>query len=313
MLDFDLEKLNQTPEPIQSTIEKPIIEKQNDNIGDFLEIPTAPAPIEDTQAQPEQIDAKPEPTEAEKKDLAGRNAAMYVTLVDLLVSRGCSLLTSADIERYKLSKSEKEEYTKVSAEYFYTINATVSPAAVFLVSTLTIFSSIFSRAWMDFKAKKKKQQDEKKAKERAEAAEAEERNRQQQQEQAAAEAAQQQQQQQQFIRFEPKPEPIQKQKPLYYRDEFQEAKNERSNFEIYSAEDKPENSKTWTDVLIGKYKRSPTNDRWTYEECLKAEDNEPSAIIKMMIGQKRTEGKTWKDINLELRKFLKSLPSFADE
>jgi len=311
MLDFDLEKLNQTPEPIQA----PIIEKQNDNIGDFLEIPTAPAPIEDTQAQTEQINAKPEPTEAEKKDLDGRNAAMYVTLVDLLVSRGCSLLTSADIERYKLSKSEKEEYTKVSAEYFYTINAQVSPAAVFIVSTLTIFSSIFFRAWIDFKTKKKKQQDEKKAKERAEAAEAEERNRQQQQqEQAAAEAAQQQQQhQQQFIRFEPKPEPPQKPKPLYYRDEFHEAKNQRSNFEIYSAEDKPEASKTWTDVLIGKYKRSATNDRWTYEECLKAEDNEPSAIIKMMIGQKRTEGKTWKDINLELRKFLKSLPSFADE
>lgn len=314
MLDFNLEKLNQVPEPV----EVPKIEiKNNDNIGDFLEIPTAPAPISEdtTESQAEQIDAKPEPTEAEKKDLAARNAAMYVTLLDLLVSRGCSLLTSADIERYKLSKSEKEEYTKVSAEYFYTINAQVSPGAVFLVSTLTIFSSIFFRAWVDYKAKKKKQEDEKKAKERAEKAAAEEYERQQQQ-QAAAEAAaqQQQQQQQQFIKFEPKPEPIQeKKKPLYYRDEFQEAKNERSNFEIYSAEDKPENSKTWVDVLIGKYKRSPTNDRWTYEECLKAEDNEPSAIIKMMIEQKRTEGKTWKDINLELRKFLKSLPSFLDE
>jgi hypothetical protein len=311
MQSFDLNKIEevqtQQPQPEQP---------QADKIGDLLAIPEAPAPVMDTEPSPEQKDVKPEPTEAERKDLAARNAAMYVTLVDLLVSRGCSLFTGSEIERYKLSKSEKEEYTKVSAEYFFTINAQVSPAAVFLVSTLTIFSSIFFRAWMDFKTKKKKQQDEKKAKERAEAAEAEERNRQQQQqEQDAAEAAQQQQQQQpqQFIRFEPKPEPPQKQKPLYYRDEFHEAKNQRSNFEIYSAEDKPENSKTWIDVLIGKYKRSATNDRWTYEECLKAEDNEPSAIIKMMIGQKQTEGKTWKDINLELRKFLKSLPSFADE
>jgi hypothetical protein len=304
MQSFDLNKIEevqtQQPQPEQP---------QADKIGDLLAIPEAPAPVMDTEPSAEQKDVKPEPTEAERKDLAARNAAMYVTLVDLLVSRGCSLFTGSEIERYKLSKSEKEEYTKVSAEYFFTINAQVSPAAVFLVSTLTIFSSIFFRAWIDWKTKKKKQEDEKKAKERAAAAEAEERNRQEQQQQAAAEAAKEPQKQ--FLKVEKAPEPERK-KPLYYKEEFTECKNERSNFEIYSENDKPENSKTWNDSLIGKYKRSPTNDRWTYEECLKAQDNEPSAIIKMMIGQKQTEGKTWKDINLELRKFLKSLPSFTD-
>lgn len=307
MQSFDLNKI----EEVQTLEQQPQPPQQKtDNIGDLLAIPEAPAPVMDAEPQPEQTDAKPEPTEAERKDLAARNAAMYVTLVDLLVSRGCSLFTGAEIERYKLSKSEKEEYTKVSAEYFYTINAQVSPGAVFLVSTLTIFSSIFFRAWIDYKAKKKKQEDEKKAKERAAAAEAEERERQQQQQQAAAEAAKEPQQQQ-FLKVEKAPEPERK-KPLYYKEEIPEAKNERSNFEIYSEKDKPENSKTWNDILIGKYKRSPTNDRWTYEECLKAQDNEPSEIIKMMIGQKQTEGKTWKDINLEIRKFLRSLPSMAD-
>jgi hypothetical protein len=304
MQSFDLNKIEevqtQQPQPEQP---------QADKIGDLLAIPEAPAPVMDTEPSQEQTNVKPEPTEAERKDLAARNAAMYVTLVDLLVSRGCSLFTGSEIERYKLSKSEKEEYTKVSAEYFFTINAQVSPAAVFLVSTLTIFSSIFFRAWIDWKTKKKKQEDEKKAKERAAAAEAEERNRQEQQQQAAAEAAKEPQKQ--FLKVEKAPEPERK-KPLYYKEEFTECKNERSNFEIYSENDKPENSKTWNDSLIGKYKRSPTNDRWTYEECLKAQDNEPSAIIKMMIGQKQTEGKTWKDINLELRKFLKSLPSFTE-
>ena len=306
MESFDLNKIEEVPTQ-QPQPEQP----QADKIGDLLAIPEAPAPVMDTEPQQEQTDAKPEPTEAEKKDLAARNASMYVTLVDLLVSRGCSLLTGSEIERYKLSKSEKEEYTKVSAEYFYTINAQVSPAAVFLVSTLTIFSSIFFRAWIDYKAKKKKQDDEKKAKERAAAAEAEERQRQEQQQQQAAAEAAQQPQQQQFLKVEKAPEPERK-KPLYYKEEIEESKNNRSNFEIYSDKDKPENSKTWNDNLIGKYKRSPINDRWTYEECLKAQENEPSPIIKMMIGQKQTEGKTWKDINLEIRKFLRSLPSMAD-
>lgn len=305
MQNFDLNKIDEV-----QTIE-PQPQQQTDNIGDLLAIPEAPAPVMDAEQQPEQTDAKPEPTEAERKDLAARNAAMYVTLVDLLVSRGASLFTGQEIERYKLSKSEKEEYTKVSAEYFFTINAKVSPAAVFLVSTLTIFSSIFFRAWADWKAKKKKIEDERKAKERAAAAEAEERERQQQQQQAAAEAARQQPQQQ-FLKVEKTPEPERK-KPLYYKEEFPEAKNERSNFEIYTQKDKTENSKTWNDALIGKYKRSPTNDRWTYEECLKAQENEPSPIIKMMIDQKQTEGKTWKDINLEIRKFLKGLPTMGDE
>jgi hypothetical protein len=309
MQSFDLNKIEEV-----QTIEHPQAEQtQAEKIGDLLQIPEAPAPVMDTEPQTEQTDAKPEQTEAEKKDLAARNASMYVTLVDLLVSRGCSLFTGSEIERYKLSKSEKEEYTKVSAEYFYTINAQVSPAAVFLVSTLTIFSSIFFRAWIDWKTKKKKQEDEKKAKEKAAAAEAEELNRQQQQQQAAAEAAAAAAMQpQQFFKVEKAPEPERK-KPLYYKEEFTECKNERSNFETYSEKDKPENSKTWSDTLIGKYKRSPTNDRWTYEECLKAQDNEPTPIIKMMIGQKQTEGKTWKDINLEIRKFLRALPSMGDE
>lgn len=308
MQSFDLNRIQEV-----QTIEQPQPPQQKtDNIGELLAIPEAPAPILETETEAEQIDAKAEPTEAERKDLAARNAAMYVTLIDLLVSRGCSLFTAAEIERYKLSKSEKEEYTKVSAEYFYTINAQVSPGAVFFVSTLTIFSSIFFRAWLDYKTKKKKEEDDKKARERAAAAaaEAEERNRQEQQQQAAAEANKEPQQQ--FLKVEKAPEPERK-KPLYYKEEFIEVKNERSNFEIYSEKDKPENSKTWIDTLIGKYKRSPVNDRWTYEECLKAQDNEPSPIIKMMIGQKQNEGKTWKDINLEIRKFLRSLPSMGDE
>ena len=96
---------------------------------------------------------------------------MYVNLIDLVVSRGCALLTGETHERYKLSKSESDEYKKVSADYFYTINAQVSPALVFMVSTLTIFSSICFRAFADYKSKVKRKKAEKEAEEKQKEAE----------------------------------------------------------------------------------------------------------------------------------------------
>ena len=100
----------------------------------FFEIPTAPAK-EEIISTPEEENIKTEPTEEEKKSLSERNASMYVNLIDLVVSRGCALITGESHERYKLSKSESEEYKKVSADYFYTINAQVSPALVFMFSS----------------------------------------------------------------------------------------------------------------------------------------------------------------------------------
>jgi hypothetical protein len=297
MIDINFEKIQELEiEPEKIEIE-------------FLEIPTAPEPEPEKEKEEKLEKVEEEKSEAEKKALAVRNATMYVTLVDLIVSRGCSLIAGGEIERYKLSKSEKEEYSKVSEEYFLTINANVSPAAVFIVSTLTIFSSIFFRAFLDYKAKKKKKEDEEKREADQKRAAA-----------AAAAAAAKTELENKQRDTEPtktisilKAEKTEQEKPKYYKEEILEAKNSRSNFEIYQEKDKPENSKTWTDSLIGKYKRSPENDRWTYEECLKAQDNEPTEIVKMLINQKLSLQKSWKDINLEIRKFLKSLPSFLED
>lgn len=283
---------------------------------ELIQIPTVEAPKEIIAAPEELKDAKAELSETEKKDLASRNAAMYVNLIDLIVSRGCMLLTGAEVDRYKLTKSEKEEYTKVSADYFYTINAQVSPALVFMVSTLTIFSSILFRAYGDFKAKTQKEKadaerKQKEAKAKAEA-EAEQLNRDERERTAAATATAELKQPKEI-----KLETPAKKTPKIYKEEIPEAKNARSNFEIYSIEDKKTDSKTWNDNLIGKYKRSQTNDRWTYEECLKANDNTPSEFCIRYITQHReahkAEGKeikeSWKNINLELRRILKNLPS----
>ena len=278
---------------------------------DFLEIPTAEAPGEASNAAPEKIEQqKAEATEAEKKDLASRNAAMYVSLLDLIVCRGCNLITGEDTERYKLTKSEKEEYTKVSAEYFYTIDAKVSPALVFMVSTFTIFSAILFRCYGDYKAKVKREKEaaerKKREKEAAEAAAA-----------AAAAAA---------VtlptlkisplkveEYKPEAPPARTKEIVIYKEEIKEALTSRSNFEIYTEEDKKEGSKTWKDALLGKYKNTPGNDRQTYEECLKAENNTPTEIPARMIEQMRAAGESWKTINLKIRKYLKSLPTMLIE
>jgi hypothetical protein len=276
--------------------------------ADFLEIPTAEPPGEATAA-PEKIEQqKAEATEAEKKDLASRNAAMYVSLVDLIVCRGCNLLTGEDSERYKLTKSEKEEYTKVSAEYFYTIDAKVSPALVFMVSTFTIFSAILFRCYGDYKAKVKREKEAAERKKREIAAA----------EAAAAAIVQTAPQALKIIplkveEYKPTEPPARTKEITIYKEEIKEALTSRSNFEIYTEEDKKEGSKTWKDALLGKYKNTPSNDRQTYEECLKAENNTPSEIPARMIQQMREAGESWKTINLKIRKYLKSLPTMLIE
>ena len=280
----------------------------------FFEIPTAPAKDE-IISTPEEENIKTEPTEEEKKSLSERNASMYVNLIDLVVSRGCALITGESHERYKLSKSESEEYKKVSADYFYTINAQVSPALVFMVSTLTIFSSICFRAFADYKNKVRRKKAEKEAEEK--------------QKEAELKAIEMQRQFNEIaIQQQTTPAPIEtiyinqsipiqeehptRKTPKVFKEEIPEAMEERSNFEIYTETDKAENSKNWKDELLGKYKRSAQNDRWTYDECLKANNNTPSEFINRLITQYKTQGDSWKDINLKIRRFLRSLKSMTD-
>ena len=257
---INLEDYN--PETYQEEIS--INDKSVNNITDsqseLLPIPQAEAKGEVIKEEvKESENIKTELSEEERKDLASRNASMYVGLIYLLVSRGCGLITGESHERYKLSKSEAEEYKKVSADYFYTVNTTVSPALVFMVSTLTIFSSIFFRAYADYKSKKRREKAELEAEERREAearAEIQRRYIQQQQEQ---------QRQAEIINNNTKTpeyntsipieeEPPKRKKPTVYREEIQEGKENRSNFEIYTDKDKQAGSKTWTDDLLGKYK-----------------------------------------------------------
>jgi len=266
----------------------------------------APGKIEEAKAEATTTATTPE----EQKRLSERNAAMYVSLIDLIVSRGCSLFAGGDVERYKLSKVEAEEYKKVSAEYFLTINAQVSPALVFLVSTLTIFSGIFFRAYGDYKTKKA-------AEAKAEAAEAAaakaaqlNAEREQQEREAAAKTAATAPVEPKIVHITPPPARL---KTYPKKEEIREAVEGRSNFEIYTAKDKKEGSKTWKDSLIGLYKTNPQNERYTYEEAIRAKDNAPTEYVRRMINQFTEQGDTQKEINLKIRKHLKELESFNDE
>ena len=306
---------NFNPEAIQAITPAETLQTQNPaaeavevavTTDDFLKIPTATAPEATEKPTEKKTEQGQELTEAERKDMAGRNARMYVNLIDLIVSRGCTLLTGGEAERYKLSKTEREEYTQASADYFYTINAKVSPALVFMVTTMTIFSSIFFRAYADYKTKKRNEKQESERKER-EAADAK-------REAAAREAEKRQQQERKpaptvtTVEAEEKEPPAPKKKEVkIYREDIPEAMNKRNNFEIYGPEDRPTELKGWKDALIGKYKRAPNGDRWTYDECLKAADNTPSDFIKMTIQQYKEAGENWKEINLKIRRFLREL------
>ena len=305
----DFQEVQKIEIPEQATTGTP----QSDS--NFFEIPTAPPKENVIEAEPEQVNIKPEPTEEEKKTLAERNASMYVNLIDLVVSRGCALLTGETHERYKLSKSESDEYKKVSADYFYTINAQVSPALVFMVSTLTIFSSICFRAFADYKSKVKKKKAEKEAEQKQKEAEIKALEMQRQFNEIAIQQQTQAQQVEPIYINQSLPmeeEPPTRKAPKVYKEEIIEAMEERSNFEIYTEKDKAENSKNWKDELIGKYKRSAANDRLTYDECLKANNNKPSEFIERIIKQYLEQGDSWKEINLKIRRFLRTLKSMTD-
>lgn len=305
--EFDEVEKMQIPETQEG---KPATDSQEK----FFEIPTAPAK-EEIESTPETEKVKPELSEEDKKTLSERNATMYVNLIDLVVSRGCALITGESHERYKLSKSESEEYKKVSADYFYTINAQVSPALVFMVSTLTIFSSICFRAFADYKNKVRKKKAEKEAEEKQKEAEIKALEMQRQfNEIAIQQQAQPQQVEPIYIKqsLPMEEEPPTRKAPKVFKEEIPEAIEERSNFEIYTETDKAEGSKNWKDDLMGKYKRSAQNDRWTYDECLKANNNTPSEFINRLITQYKTQGDSWKEINLKIRRFLRSLKSMTD-
>ena len=290
--------LEENPEPVKMEIPEP-------GINLAPQIVTAPGVIETQKAEP----LKPEPEEMtaeEARKLAEKNASMLVNVTDLLVSRLCSLLSGEDHERYKLHKLEKEEYKEAAAAYFESVKTKVSPALIFFTSTFTIFSGILFKAWGDRQRKIKDSDQKKKIEETAATLERER--------QAAREAA-------------PKvPEatgerPQEKLKETnkevrkvarIYKEEVPEAMESRSNFEIFTKDDKPAGVSTkWNDKVIGYYKRSAENARLTYEEVLK-EGTKPSPLLSRLILADIEKQKPWRIINKELRHYIKKLPSFED-
>ena len=277
---------------------------------DIMQAPTPEAPLKENTKQAEEIGEKTEEIEdpEELKRLAERNAKNIVNLTDLLVSRACSLISGEKPSRYKLEKVEKEEYIETAAAYFETIKTKISPATVFVMSTITIFSSILFRAFQDWKTNKKAKEQEQKLKEASERGSLQ---------RAAAKV----------VQMEPKSESMQVdeikipevKKPKIYFEEVPEARAERGNFEIYLPTDKPKKGNRWKDELLGMYKRSKDNDRYTYEEALK-KGSRPSPIVKNMIDQRLLEAQfkkkdgsiDWPLINKDIRNILREFPKMNE-
>lgn len=263
---------------------------------------TVAAPVVETKKE-ELKAAEQEPTPEERRKLAEKNAEMFVNLTDLVVSRLCSVLSGEDHERYKLHKIEKEEYKTAAAAYFETIKTQISPALVFFASTLTIFSGILIKAWGDRNRKIKERETAKKI-EQERAAHLE-------QERTATREAAPQVRETEDQRAPAIDKEVRKTAKIY-KEEVPEAIENRSNFEIFTADDKPGGvSSKWDDKIIGYYKKNADNERLKYEDVLK-EGTKPSVLLERLIKAEIEKGKEWRIINKELRHYLKNLPSFDD-
>ena len=81
-------------------------------------------------------------------------ASMAVITIDLMVSNVAGAISGGDKEKYKLTPTEKEQYTEVWANYLRDKNIDLSPTALLLITTLCIVVPKFMEANRERKNKK---------------------------------------------------------------------------------------------------------------------------------------------------------------
>ena len=81
-------------------------------------------------------------------------ASMAVITIDLVLSNVAGMISGGDKEKYKLTPTEKTEYTEVWANFLRDKNIDLSPTALLLITTLCIVVPKFMEANRERKLKK---------------------------------------------------------------------------------------------------------------------------------------------------------------
>lgn len=243
-----------------------------------------------TKEDPTETETQKEEYFTEKK--AESSARMLTKMADIFIKYTGHFITGEPVSKYALHKLDREELQETTTEFFKIKQFALSPEYAFFTAIIMIVSSSFMKIYKDYKDKSKEEKKSTEEQERKKAAEI-----------AAVEIEKKDEQQPDFM-VEEKVKP---ERQLPFFEEIPEAVNSRSNFNVYTEEDRPEQGKKWSDDLIGLYKKSPENDRLTYEECLSANDK-PSAFVRRLIEILDNKGKSSSDRNRHIRKYLSKLP-----
>lgn len=81
-------------------------------------------------------------------------ASMAVVTIDLVLSNVAGMISGGDREKYKLTTTEKAEYTEVWANYLKDKNIDLSPTTMLIITTLCIVVPKFIEANRERKTKK---------------------------------------------------------------------------------------------------------------------------------------------------------------
>ena len=122
------------------------------------------------KVEPQQKTTIPRPKNRPKKnefiekppvsqEQAEKAANMVETVTSLAIGKTCHYFNPQQPEsRYKLTPTEKKELREVLAEYFKTVNWSISPTSALIMGLLSIYGSLILRAYMDNKAEKANKQ-----------------------------------------------------------------------------------------------------------------------------------------------------------
>jgi len=111
--------------------------------SDNADLPEAPPPPDDTPG-------RPEPGKVNEA-----NAKMAVGILDMITSKAASAFSGQPSANYKMSSEDKEDYVTLTAEYFATLQNSVSPALMWWSATLAITSATLYKANEDKKGAEK--------------------------------------------------------------------------------------------------------------------------------------------------------------
>ena len=173
---FDKNKLmekdkEQTPEKKGKSMLEMLQEAQYDN-----EAPSNPPPEEPDDNDEENIfggdpfsgfsfgdegqpigeaQSPPPPNEAQRPDpnkLNEANAKMAVNILDLACCKIAAAISGKDSQGYKLDEGDKSDYITITADYFATMQTSVSPALMWWATTITLVGATIYRASEDKRA-----------------------------------------------------------------------------------------------------------------------------------------------------------------